>query len=79
VIEKRGKILFVNPGSAGPRRFSLPLTVATLALRPGRCEAKIVELALCQQSQKPGRSNRSTGMCEEDDGVGHDQTITRLR
>jgi putative phosphoesterase len=57
MIEKRGKILFVNPGSAGPRRFRLPVTVATLALRSGRCEAKIVELALCQQSRKPGRSN----------------------
>jgi putative phosphoesterase len=43
-IETRGKTLFVNPGSAGPRRFALPVTVATLALRPGRCEAKIVEL-----------------------------------
>src|SRR5262245_14625577 len=33
VIEKRGKVLFVNPGSAGPRRFKLPVTVARLALR----------------------------------------------
>ncbi len=54
VIEKRGKILFVNPGSAGPRRFTLPVTVATLALRPSRCEAKIIELALSQQSRKRG-------------------------
>jgi putative phosphoesterase len=52
VIEKRGKILFVNPGSAGPRRFTLPVTVATLALRPSRCAAKIIELALSQQSRK---------------------------
>ncbi len=37
-IETRGKT------SAGPRRFTLPVTVATLALRSGRCEAKIVEL-----------------------------------
>jgi uncharacterized protein len=57
VIEKRGKILFVNPGSAGPRRFRLPLTVATLALRAGRCQAKIIELAFSQQSRKPGPSN----------------------
>jgi len=56
-IEMRGKTLFVNPGSAGPRRFTLPVTVATLALRSGRCEAKIVELALSQQSRKPGISN----------------------
>lgn len=46
VIETRGKTLFVNPGSAGPRRFTLPVTVATLALQSDRCEAKIVELAL---------------------------------
>jgi len=52
VIEKRGKILFVNPGSAGPRRFTLPVTVATLALRGSRCEANIIELALSQQSRK---------------------------
>ena len=56
-IGTRGKTLFVNPGSAGPRRFTLPVTVATLAFRPGRCEAKIVELALSQQSRKPGLSN----------------------
>ena len=27
VIERRHGVLFVNPGSAGPRRFSLPVTV----------------------------------------------------
>jgi len=57
VIERRGKILFVNPGSAGPRRFTLPVTVATLALRSSRCEAKISELAISQQSRKRGPSN----------------------
>src|SRR5260370_13156013 len=56
-IEMRGKTLFVNPGSAGPRRFSLPVTVATLALRSGRCEAKIVELALSQHRGNLGLSN----------------------
>jgi uncharacterized protein len=56
-IENRGKILFVNPGSAGPRRFTLPVAVATLALRSGRCETKIVELASSQQSRKREPSN----------------------
>jgi putative phosphoesterase len=51
VIKKRGKILFVNPGSAGPRRFTLPVTVARLALRSGRCEANIIHLALSPQSR----------------------------
>jgi hypothetical protein len=48
-IEMKGKALFVNPGSAGPRRFTLPVTVATLTLRSARCEAKIVELASLHQ------------------------------
>jgi uncharacterized protein len=31
-IETIGGILFLNPGSAGPRRFKLPITLATLDL-----------------------------------------------
>ncbi len=47
LIEKRAGVLFINPGSAGPRRFKLPVTVATLALRSARrCEAKIVRLSI---------------------------------
>jgi predicted phosphodiesterase len=47
LIEKRGRVLFINPGSAGPRRFKLPVTVATLALRSSdRCDAKIVRLSI---------------------------------
>ena len=47
LIENRGGVLFINPGSAGPRRFKLPVTVATLVLQSGRrCEAKIVALSV---------------------------------
>jgi putative phosphoesterase len=43
-IIERGGVLHVNPGSAGPRRFSLPITVAVLeAAGPGP-RARIVEL-----------------------------------
>jgi uncharacterized protein len=28
-------VLFLNPGSAGPRRFKLPITLATLDLEEG--------------------------------------------
>lgn len=35
-IETIGGVLHLNPGSAGPRRFNLPVTVATLDLTPGR-------------------------------------------
>jgi len=43
-VERVGSVLFVNPGSAGPRRFNLPVTVARLSLRDGRPEARIIEL-----------------------------------
>ena len=44
--ERRDGVLFLNPGSAGPRRFSLPVTVARLTLARGRVEARIVPLML---------------------------------
>ena len=39
-------VLYVNPGSAGPRRFRLPITVArlNLGIRPWRAE--FIELAV---------------------------------
>src|SRR5262245_26784031 len=35
-VEKRGGVLFLNPGSAGPRRFSLPIAVARMVLADDR-------------------------------------------
>lgn len=43
-IEERDGVLYVNPGSAGPRRFDLPVTVARLHVADGDVEAEIVEL-----------------------------------
>jgi uncharacterized protein len=39
-----GKTLLFNPGSAGPRRFSLPRTVGMLSLRRSSAEARIISL-----------------------------------
>ena len=44
-LERRNGVLFVNPGSAGPRRFKLPIAVARLAITAGSVEARIVEIA----------------------------------
>lgn len=44
VIERVGHTLVVNPGSAGARRFGLPVTVGILTLAGGAPEAVIVEL-----------------------------------
>jgi putative phosphoesterase len=43
-IETRDGVLLVNPGSAGPRRFTLPVTVARLAITDAGIEARIFEL-----------------------------------
>lgn len=43
-IEDRNGVLYLNPGSAGPRRFRLPVTVARLSVVEGRLQARIVEL-----------------------------------
>jgi hypothetical protein len=45
VIERDG-VLFVNPGSAGPRRFSLPVTIGYLTVAGGTARARIMEV-LC--------------------------------
>jgi hypothetical protein len=37
--------LYANPGSAGPRRFRLPIAVARIALSAGGIHARIVELS----------------------------------
>jgi hypothetical protein len=44
VIERRDGVLFLNPGSAGPRRFSLPVTLARLIVAGDRLEAELVPL-----------------------------------
>jgi putative phosphoesterase len=43
-IEMRHGVLYLNPGSAGPRRFKLPVTLATVEIRDGQILANIVEL-----------------------------------
>jgi len=44
VVERRDGVLFVNPGSAGPRRFSLPISVGELTVVDGAVSARTVTL-----------------------------------
>jgi putative phosphoesterase len=43
-IERRGGVLYLNPGSAGPRRFSLPIALARLRVCGEHLSARIKEL-----------------------------------
>lgn len=43
-IEMRDGVMYLNPGSAGPRRFKLPITVALMTAVESRIDARIVAL-----------------------------------
>jgi uncharacterized protein len=43
-IQERDGVQYVNPGSAGPRRFSLPVTIAYLELTEGKAHAQVVKI-----------------------------------
>jgi putative phosphoesterase len=59
LAEVRDGVLFLNPGSAGPRRFTLPISVARLTVVDGRLAPEIVELIPRPQAQSPSSSSRS--------------------
>ena len=43
-IEQRNGVLYLNPGSAGPRRFSKPVSLAQIILQHGSISARIIPL-----------------------------------
>ncbi len=42
--QKLDNTILFNPGSAGPKRFSLPRTVGMLSLKPSSADAQIISL-----------------------------------
>ena len=44
VVEERDGVLYVNPGSSGPRRFKLPIAAGELLVAGTSVTARIVEL-----------------------------------
>jgi putative phosphoesterase len=48
-IEKKRGVLYLNPGSAGPRRFHLPVSVALIRLTARGLEPKIIELKVADK------------------------------
>jgi putative phosphoesterase len=43
-IETRNNVLYLNPGSAGPRRFQLPVTVALVTITAATLDPKIIPI-----------------------------------
>lgn len=44
MIEERDRVLYVNPGSSGPRRFKLPISVGEIVVSDSAVKARIVDL-----------------------------------
>lgn len=44
-IERREGVLYLNPGSAGPRRFKLPIALARIGVSAAELEAQIIDLS----------------------------------
>jgi uncharacterized protein len=44
VIRERGDVLYINPGSAGPRRFKLPISIGEILISGRSVTPRIVEL-----------------------------------
>ena len=55
-IEKVKGVLYLNPGSAGPRRFKLPITLATLDIGPSGLRPVIHNM---EEAEVPQRSLRA--------------------
>ena len=53
LVREREGVLFINPGSAGPRRFHLPVTVARLQIRGRELIATIIDLETGKTIKKP--------------------------
>ena len=44
LVQSRDGVLYVNPGSAGPRRFSLPISLGQLRIDGGRVDVDLATL-----------------------------------
>ena len=47
-IEEKNGVLYFNPGSAGPRRFKLPVTVGRLVVEKDALRSEIIELSVAR-------------------------------
>ena len=44
LIETRGEVLYFNPGSAGPRRFKLPISLGKISIQEGKLSPSLIPL-----------------------------------
>jgi len=45
-IEEKNGVLYFNPGSAGPQRFHLPVSVGMLEIKTGKIREQVINLKI---------------------------------
>ena len=55
IVQRREGVLYVNPGSAGPRRFNLPISVAELIIRKNAVTPHIISLDVAATTRRRTR------------------------
>jgi putative phosphoesterase len=48
-MEEKNGVLYFNPGSAGPRRFKLPVSMGRLVIEDGRVRGELIELKVASR------------------------------
>jgi putative phosphoesterase len=56
VVQRQSGVIYVNPGSAGPNRFNLPVTVAELVIKKNTVTPRIVSLDVAASAKRKTRS-----------------------
>jgi putative phosphoesterase len=51
--EVKNGVLYLNPGSAGPRRFTLPISLARIRVDHARLSHEIIELPVAASPRRP--------------------------
>lgn len=57
-VSQRDNVLYLNPGSAGPRRFSLPITLAHVMIGPDILRASIIPLVSAPEGRTKAKKTR---------------------
>lgn len=44
LVEEKGGVIYINPGSCGPRRFSLPISMAIMEIEGNQCKVELFQI-----------------------------------
>jgi uncharacterized protein len=61
VVQRRDGVIYVNPGSAGPHRFNLPISVAELVIKKKVVTPRIVSLDVAANAKRKVRTTTRQG------------------